>query len=61
MPPTGIRTHDLSRRAAADVRLRPRGRWDRLSYMLRGIINERRLSILLPDCPHVELDAIVAD
>ena len=25
----GIRTHDLSRRAAADLRLRPRGYWDR--------------------------------
>ena len=25
----GIRTHDLSRRAAADLRLRPRGQWDR--------------------------------
>ena len=29
MPLSGIRTHDLSRRAAADLRLRPRGRWDR--------------------------------
>jgi len=29
MPPGGIRTHDLSRRAAADQRLRPRGHWDR--------------------------------
>ena len=28
--PGGIRTHDLSRRAAADIRLRPRGHWDRL-------------------------------
>ena len=27
--PGGIRTHDLSRRAAADLRLRPRGQWDR--------------------------------
>jgi len=25
----GIRTYDLSRRAAADLRLRPRGHWDR--------------------------------
>jgi len=31
MPPGGIRTHDLSRRAAADLRLRPRGHWDRLA------------------------------
>ena len=28
--PGGIRTHDRSRRAAADLRLRPRGYWDRL-------------------------------
>ena len=26
--PGGIRTHDLSRRAAANLRLRPRGHWD---------------------------------
>ena len=29
MPPGGIRTHDLSRRAAADLCLRPCGHWDR--------------------------------
>ena len=29
MPPSAIRTHNLSRRAAADPRLRPRGHWDR--------------------------------
>ena len=28
MPPCGIRTHDLSRRAAADLRLRQRDLWD---------------------------------
>ena len=27
--PGGIRTHELSRRAAVDLRLRPRGHWDR--------------------------------
>ena len=27
--PGGIRTHDLSSRAAVDLRLRPRGHWDR--------------------------------
>jgi hypothetical protein len=27
--PDGIRTHDRSRRAAVDLRLRPRGHWDR--------------------------------
>ena len=29
MPPGGIRTHNLSRRVAVDLRLRPRGHWDR--------------------------------
>jgi len=32
--PGGIRNHDLSWRAAADLRLRPRGCWDRLSCSL---------------------------
>jgi len=35
--PGGIRTHDLSRRAAADLRLRPRGHWDRHTYIYRHI------------------------
>jgi hypothetical protein len=29
MPPGGIRTHDPSKRAAEDPRLRPHGHWDR--------------------------------
>ena len=29
LAPGGIRTHNLSRRAAADLRFRPRGHWDR--------------------------------
>jgi len=29
MPWGGIRIHDLSRRAAVDLSLRPRGHWDR--------------------------------
>jgi hypothetical protein len=29
MPTGGIRTHDPSKRSAADLCLRPRGRWDR--------------------------------
>jgi len=33
--PGGIRTHNLSRRAAADLRLRPRSHWDRQSQELR--------------------------
>ena len=34
MPPGGILNHNLSRRAAADLRLRPRGHWDRLIQYL---------------------------
>ena len=33
----GIRTHDLLRLAAADLRLRPRGYWDRHSDVLSNI------------------------
>ena len=31
--PAGIRTHDISRRAAADLRLTPRGQWDRWNIL----------------------------
>ena len=34
----GIRTHDRSRRATVDLRLRPRGRWDRLIVMVLLLI-----------------------
>ena len=37
--PGGIRTHNLSSRAAADLRLRSRGHWDRLKYSQDIIIN----------------------
>ena len=32
--PGGIRTHNLSGRAAEDLRLRPRGHWDRLLFFV---------------------------
>ena len=35
--PGRIRTHDLSRRAAEDLRLRPRGHWDRLTNKLQTL------------------------
>jgi hypothetical protein len=43
MPPPppntlGIRTHDLNRRAAADLRLRPRGYWNRQYVILLLLI-----------------------
>jgi hypothetical protein len=42
MPPGGIRTHNISRGATADLRIRPRGYWDRqivsLSYKILELI-----------------------
>ena len=40
--PGGIRTHDLSRRAVADLRLRLRGHWDRQIDIL--VLNTKRLN-----------------
>ena len=34
----GIRTHNLGRGVAADIRLRPRGYWDRLSFSIQLIL-----------------------
>jgi len=33
LPTGGIRTHNLSRRAPADLRLRPRSHWHRLYFV----------------------------
>jgi hypothetical protein len=35
--PSGIRTYDRSRRAAVDLRIRPRGHWDRRIVMLKTL------------------------
>ena len=54
--PGGIRTHDLSRRAARNLRLRPRGYWDRLlhTYIYSlyisvkcNIVNPKRIYVCL--------------
>jgi len=45
----GIRTHNLSTRAAADLRLRPRGCWDRLfqdSKIGKYSINQHRKKVI---------------
>jgi len=42
MLPSGIRTHNLSRRAAANPRLRPRGYWDRHFMYARKIKKKKR-------------------
>jgi len=38
LPPGGIRTHSLSRRAAVVLRLRPRDRWDRVMLYIQIVI-----------------------
>ena len=53
--PRGIRTHNLSRRAAADLRLRPRGHWDRHRTILQNtIINKSPSHVgpMFPYCVH---------
>ena len=51
--PSGIRTHDLSRRATVYLRLRPRGLWDRrLLFLVRKII---QLAMLCKICHSVTL------
>ena len=39
MPPGAIRTHDRRRRAAEDLRLRPRGHWDRQNWRVISVIS----------------------
>ena len=39
----GIRTHDRSRREAVDLRLKPRGHWDRLLVHLYNSNNKKKL------------------
>ena len=46
--PGGIRTHDRSRRAAVDLRLRPRGYWDRQTNTSFGSISPLRFYLRLP-------------
>jgi len=45
--PGGIRTHNLSRRAAADLPLRPRGHWDRRSVLLLTLYTDWNCSVFL--------------
>ena len=43
--PDGIRTHDLSRRAGADLRLRPRGHWDRLLHKVTSGKKKKKILV----------------
>ena len=50
--PGGIRTHNLNRRAVADLSLRPRGHWDRLFLHLNKVIKSTF-------CPFISLTTIL--
>ena len=53
---SGIRTHNRSRRAAVDIRLRPRGHWDRqLNLLLHWISYPTLQATLFPECFRVEV------
>ena len=61
MPPGGIRTHDLSRRVAADLRLRPRGHWDRLFSLLSWrLFTAQHVSGVLPPIIRSSTTAVAA-
>ena len=47
----GTRTHNLSRRAAADQHLRPRGHWDRHIYYVKKVNQSRYRSGVLQRVP----------
>ena len=54
--PRGIRTHDLSRQAAVDLRLRPRGHWDRQSECVTKCKNLKEdLTVLFPALSFIQL------
>ena len=44
--PGGIRTHDLSKRAAADLHLRPRGYWGRHYYLVNLLLFPKPIIII---------------
>jgi hypothetical protein len=55
MPPGGIRTHNLSRWAAADLRLRQRAHWDRIATC-----KERKFRVI-PFCYWLHVPRNVSD
>ena len=57
----GIRTHRLSRRAAADPRLRPRGHWDRRWYVLVRKIFSGELCCLACSVPQLDGMSVSAE
>ena len=51
--PGGIRTHNLSRRAAADRRLRPPGNWDQRILLANYRITARNLTPTAEDADYI--------
>ena len=50
--PGGIRTHDRSRRAVVDLRLRQRGYWDRQDLISPVIDNYFKCHFIFVNIPH---------
>jgi len=50
MPPDGDRNHNFSRRAAVDLRLRPRGHWDRQDIQGGSNMTGTDLYVKKPHC-----------
>jgi hypothetical protein len=59
MPSGGIRTHNPSKRSVADLRLRPRGHWDR-QYVTRCCINSWHHEITKVTCCFASLHSHIA-
>ena len=57
--PGGIRTHNLSRRAAKELRLRPRGHWDRqrVTLLTNVSANEDFFAVFRTRLTNVLVDA----
>ena len=53
--PCGIRTHDLSRRAAANLCLRPLGHWDRHTHEYLAVLTLRRLMSYIYGAPILDV------
>ena len=60
MSPGGIRTHDLSRRAAVDLRLRPRVHWDQLSKIYNTIKLQFAVLNVQPDDGYIYIYIYIA-
>ena len=63
MPPSGIRTNNLSRRTAANLRLRSRGHWDRhidiLTLIICKVLFFSRERLMKGCCVHYHMTSLL--